>query len=63
MLEKNITFELKMKSGSICNIFGMKRNLKSFQYQFRIINKLSDSLKNELLLEANGPFLEDSEAF
>ena len=63
MLEKNITFELKMKIRKYLQYIWNEEKLEELSDQFKIINKLSDSLKDELLLEANGPFLRDLKLF
>ena len=63
MLEKNITFELKMKIRKYLQYIWNEEKLEELADQFKIIHKLSDSLKEELLLEANGPFLRDLKLF
>lgn len=63
MLEKNVTFELKMKIRKYLQYIWNEEKLEELSDQFKIVNKLSDSLKDELLLEANGPFLRDLKLF
>lgn len=63
MLEKNINFELRTKIRKYLQYIWQEENLEQFGKQLNIINKLSDSLKAELLIEANGPFLRDLKLF
>jgi len=63
MLEKNVNFDLRMKIRKYLQYIRNEENLEGIEHQAQIINKLSDSLKDELLLEANGPIIRDIKLF
>ena len=63
MFEKNVNFDLRMKIRKYLQYIWNEENLEGIEQQAHIINKLSDSLKDELLLEANGPIIRDIKLF
>ena len=63
MSEKNVNFDLRIKIRKYLQYIWNEENLEGIEQQTQIINKLSDSLKEELLLEANGPIIRDIKLF
>ena len=59
MLEKDINFELRMRIRKYLQYIWNEEKLEEIEQQTHVVSKLSDSLKEELLLEANGPYIRD----
>ena len=55
----NIGFDLKMKVRNYLEYIWQEESLQNLKETNEVINKLSHSLKNELLLHANGVVLRD----
>jgi len=63
MREKEINFELRMRVRKYLEYIWHEEKIDKVENQVKIIEKLSDSLKDELLLEANGRIIRDIKMF
>ena len=63
MREKNINFDLRMRVRKYLEYIWHEEKIDKVENQVKIIEKLSDSLKDELLLEANGTIIRDIKMF
>ena len=63
MQEKNINFDLRMRVRKYLEYIWHEEKIDKVENQAKIIEKLSDSLKDELLLEANGTIIRDIKMF
>lgn len=63
MREKNINFDLRMRVRKYLEYIWHEEKIDKVENQAKIIEKLSDSLKDELLLEANGTIIRDIKMF
>ena len=59
MQEKNVNFDLRMRVRKYLEYIFHEKKIENFEEQGQIINKLSENLKEELLIEANGIILRD----
>ena len=63
MKQKIINFDLRMRVRKYLEYIWYEEKIEKLEEQSRIIDKLSDSLKEELLLEANGAIIRDLKMF
>lgn len=63
MREKNINFDLRMRVRKYLEYIWHEEKIDKVENQAKIIEKLSDSLKDELLLEANGTIMREIKMF
>ena len=63
MKQKKINFDLRMRVRKYLEYIWYEEKIEKIEEQTRIFEKLSDSLKEELLLEANGAILRDLKLF
>ena len=63
MREKDINFDLRMRVRKYLEYIWHEEKIDKVENQAKIIEKLSDSLKDELLLEANGTIIRDIKMF
>ena len=59
MKEKNINFDLRMRVRKYLEYIFHEEKFENLEEQNQIINKLSETLKEELLIEANGIIIRD----
>lgn len=63
MKQKEINFDLRMRVRKYLDYIWYEEKIEKIEEQTKIINKLSDSLKEELLLEANADILRNIKTF
>jgi len=63
MNEKNINFDLRMKVRNYLEYIFKEEKIEKVEEQSQIIKKLSESIKEELLIEANGTVIRDIKLF
>lgn len=63
MRTKNVSFDLRMRIRKYLEHIGQEAKFKENEAIKQTINKLSDTLKEELLLEANGAILKEAKLF
>ena len=63
MNEKNINFDLRMRVRNYLEYIFKEEKIEKVEEQSQIIKKLSESIKEELLIEANGAVIRDIKLF
>ena len=63
MNEKNINFDLRMRVRNYLEYIFKEEKIEKVEEQGQIIKKLSDSIKEELLIEAHGSVIRDVKLF
>ena len=63
MKQKKINFDLRMRVRKYLEYIWYEEKIEKIEEQTQIFDKLSDSLREELLLEANGAILRDLKMF